>query len=91
MKYPSKYEKNKNVWPLHSTLSLRFKEPYVFLSGTVYPSNIPKYSKSDQCFCNDKHLGPQGACYPVALCGECDINKSGLCPQENQNLTIPGV
>lgn len=83
MKYQPYYEKNGNVSVM--------KESYVFLSGTVYPSGRPRIAVTEQCFCHDKHLGPNGACYPVALCGDCDLNKSGLCPQENQNLTIPGV
>lgn len=67
------------------------REPYVFLSGTIQPTGPGHISLSDQCFCRDAQLGTQGRCYPVAFCGSCDINRSGECPQENQNLRIPGV
>jgi hypothetical protein len=71
------------------------KEKYVFLSGTVYPSTGFSVNRDNQCFCRDPKLltkeNPIGKCYPVSLCGDCDLNLSGQCSQVSQNLTIPGV
>lgn len=77
--------------PLRSLPSL--KESYVFLSGTVYGGG--GVNPDNQCFCRDTKLiskdHPIGKCYPVAWCGDCDLNLSGQCSQSSQNLTIPGV
>lgn len=67
------------------------REGYVFLSGTIQPTGAGHVSLQDQCFCRDARFGPEGKCFPVAYCGSCDLNRSGECPQENQNLRIPGV
>lgn len=67
------------------------RESYVFLSGTIQPTGSGHISLRDQCFCTDPSMGTNGRCYPVAYCGSCDLNRSGECPQENQNLRIPGV
>lgn len=73
----------------------KVSESYVFLSGTVYPSGGMNVNPDNQCFCRDTKLltkeNPIGKCYPVSLCGDCDLNLSGQCTQVSQNLTIPGV
>jgi hypothetical protein len=70
------------------------KENYLFLSGTVYGPNEFHLNKEDQCFCQDLQLktknNPQGQCYPVQLCNDCNLNLSGLCPQQSDS-TYPGV
>ena len=71
------------------------KENYLFLSGTVYGPNEFHLNKEDQCFCQDSQLKtkmtPQGQCYPVQLCNDCNLNLSGSCPQQTDDSTYPGV
>jgi hypothetical protein len=52
--------------------------------------------KSDQCYCNQTIRGEKlnngfGMCYPEKLCGDCNLNKSGLCSQFAEPSNIPGV
>ena len=69
-------------------------EFFPFLSGTVYPSNSSHINTLDQCFCQDQKLwneqNPNGKCYPQQLCSDCNLDLSGLCPQESDS-TYPGV
>ena len=54
--------------------------------------NIKIFNPYDQCFCRDQSLIQRerqqtgieipGKCYPVDLCTDCDLNYSGLCPQQ---------
>jgi len=71
------------------------KENYLFLSGTVYGPNEFHLNKEDQCFCQDPQfktkMTPQGQCYPVQLCNDCNLNLSGSCPQQTDDSTYPGV
>ena len=60
------------------------------------------FSPEDQCWCqttssgvsltNDKGInGNVGNCYPEQLCGNCNLNFSGNCPQVGNISSIPGV
>lgn len=68
-------------------------EGYVYVSAIREP-NFTYFNPYDQCFCRDQALLEQerrrtgieipGKCYPVAMCSNCDLNYSGLCPQQNK-------
>ena len=69
------------------------EEGYMYVSPIRQP--IVKYlNPYDQCFCRDQRLLEQerrrtgieipGKCYPVDMCTNCDLNYSGLCPQQNK-------
>mgnify|MGYP005650404449 CR=1 len=52
--------------------------------------------RSDQCYCRQTFRGEiinngQGKCYPEKLCGDCDLNKSGLCSQSAEPSSIAGI
>lgn len=60
------------------------------------------FSPEDQCWCkttssgvaltNNRGInGGVGECYPVQLCGNCNLNLSGNCPQVSNISPIPGV
>ena len=51
---------------------------------------------SDQCYCNQDANGKMlnngnGKCYPQKLCGDCNLNKSGQCPQYSEPSKVQGV
>lgn len=60
----------------------------------IRESNVRILNPYDQCFCRDESLVQQerrrtgidipGKCYPTDLCTDCDLNYSGLCPQQNK-------
>lgn len=69
------------------------QENYMFLSGVVQQP-FKYFNPYDQCFCRDQRLLEQerlktgieipGKCYPTDMCTNCDLNYSGLCPQQNK-------
>jgi len=69
------------------------EENYFYLDGLRQPS-FKYLNPYDQCFCRDQALLAQerrntgieipGKCFPVDMCSNCDINYSGLCPQQNK-------
>lgn len=69
------------------------QEDYIYISG-IRESNVKYFNPYDQCFCRDQSLLQQerlrtgieipGKCHPVDMCTNCDINYSGLCPQQNK-------
>lgn len=81
--------------PTYQTLGAMDRENYVFLSGAVAQPSYPYYlNPYDQCFCRDTRLVIEekmktgvdipGKCYPTQMCSNCDINYSGMCPQQNK-------
>ena len=66
---------------------------YGSLVGGSRNSNI---EYSDQCYCNQDFRGQilnngNGRCYPEKLCGDCNLNKSGLCTQSAEPSGVTGV
>lgn len=59
------------------------KENFLSLSGTVYG-----YHDNNICFCRDEKY--KNKCIPTSICNDCDINKSGQCP-ESLDASVPGV
>lgn len=59
------------------------REDFLSLSGTVYG-----YQDHQLCFCKDASY--MNKCVPIQLCSDCDINRSGECP-EMPTQNIPGV
>ena len=52
--------------------------------------------QSDQCYCRQKSNGEiikngEGGCYPEKLCGDCDLNKSGMCSQSAEPSRVAGI
>jgi len=49
--------------------------------------------QGDDCWCMDKDKGlpPQGGCYIQCRCNDCDLNKTGFCPQDSGSDPLPGV
>jgi len=62
------------------------RECYEFLSGTVRGWDERPLTPTDQCFCNTYNR-----CYPEQLCGDCNLDKSGMCQQDSGDSSIPGV
>ncbi len=52
------------------------------------------YSPQNQCYCKDPQFvnnNQDGKCYPLQLCGNCDLDKSGLCSQDSGPTGVAGV
>ena len=52
-------------------------------------------TKSDQCYCHQKSNGEMlkrgGQCYPVKLCGDCELEKTGSCSQSAEPSGVAGI
>lgn len=61
--------------------------------GALLNNSGRRNLSNDQCWCNDadKHLPPNNRCHPQMKCNDCDLNKTGWCPQDSGSDPLPGV
>lgn len=80
----------------NSQVKLETIERFSLYGSLVGGSRNLNVERSDQCYCNQKSNGEvlnngRGKCYPEKLCGDCDLNKSGLCSQSAEPSNVPGI
>ena len=70
-------------------------ESFSLYGSLVGGSRNLNIERSDQCYCRQKSNGEMlssgGQCYPEKLCGDCDLNKSGLCSQSAEPSGVAGI
>jgi len=70
-------------------------ESFSLFGSLVGGSRNLNVERSDQCYCHQKSNGEMlrsgGQCYPEKLCGDCDLNKSGLCSQSAEPSSVAGI
>lgn len=61
--------------------------------GAMMMNSTRRNLKNNDCWCNDpdKNLNPRDRCYPQVQCNDCDVNKSGSCPQNSGSDVLAGV
>jgi len=70
-------------------------EPFSLYGSLRGGSRNLNVERSDQCYCRQKSNGEMlksgGQCYPEKFCGDCDLNKSGLCSQSAEPSGVAGI
>lgn len=71
-------------------------EPFSLYGSLVGGSRNLNVEQSDQCYCRQTSSGKiikngEGGCYPEKLCGDCDLNKSGMCSQSAEPSRVAGI
>ena len=81
---------------LRPTFQYKLREPFSLYGSLVGGSRNLSIERSDQCYCRQKSNGEvinngEGECFPEKLCGDCDLNRSGMCSQSAEPSSVPGI